>query len=153
MGLLMKRLIPVCVAVLVAAATISVATPSYADRGGTNRPFFAVGSFVCPSPTSDCQGGSGWATHLGRFTMANDESLLTASNGDQLASALDWSTIDYTPPPGGAPCTPDEFRVRFTANFTGGTGRFAHASGTYTWTACSSDEIHYRFFDVGTINY
>ncbi len=146
----MKRFIPVCVAVLVAAASISVATPSYAAKGGVNRPFFAVGSFVCTD--QGCQGGSGWATHLGRFTMASDENLLTAANGDQLASAVDWSTFDYAYP-GDFPCTPNEFRVRFSAAFAGGTGRFAHAGGGYTLTLCSSDESHYRFFDVGTINY
>jgi len=146
----MKRLIPMCVAVLVAAATLSMAAPSYAAKGGINRPFFAVGSFVCTD--QGCQGGSGWATHLGRFTMANDEGVLTAANGDQLASVLDWSTIQVTIP-GEFPCTPNEFRVRLSAAFAGGTGRFAHAGGNYTLTLCSSDESHYRFFDVGAINY
>jgi hypothetical protein len=148
-GTIMKRSTRIVVAAVLTATMLSIASPALAKSGGTLRPFHASGTFDC-TPT-DCT-GSGNATHLGKVTLTNDATTITAANGDQLTFVEDWSTFQYAYP-GVAPCTPDEFRVQLTSSFAGGTGRFANATGTFTQTVCSSDEVHYRFFDDGQISY
>jgi hypothetical protein len=80
--------------------------------------------------------GTGNATHLGRFTVeirivlsTTDRTLtgtyeFTAANGDTLTAAVTGKS-PLTPP--GVPQTSVE-----TATITGGTGRFASASGSFT---------------------
>ena len=80
--------------------------------------------------------GTGNATHLGRFTVeirivlnTTDRTLtgtyeFTAANGDTLTAAVTGQS-PLTPP--GVPQTDVE-----TATITGGTGRFASASGSFT---------------------
>ena len=80
--------------------------------------------------------GTGDATHLGRFTVeirivlnTTDRTLtgtyeFTAANGDTLTAAVTGQS-PLTPP--GVPQTGVE-----TATITGGTGRFASASGSFT---------------------
>ena len=80
--------------------------------------------------------GTGNATHLGRFTVeirivlnTTDRTLtgtyeFTAANGDTLTAAFTGQS-PLTPP--GVPQTSVE-----TATITGGTGRFASASGSFT---------------------
>ena len=80
--------------------------------------------------------GTGNATHLGRFTVeirivlnTTDRTLtgtyeFTAANGDTLTAAVTGQS-PLTPP--GVPQTSVE-----TATITGGTGRFASASGSFT---------------------
>lgn len=81
--------------------------------------------------------GTGQATHLGRFTMtsphlsylltgfAEGEQLFTAANGDRLTASFSGY---FTP-------TPDGFLAAdLEATVTGGTGRFAGAAGSYTFS-------------------
>ena len=80
--------------------------------------------------------GDGNATQLGRFTFEYDEVVnlqtgtgtgsyeLTAANGDRLTA--DWTGY-------GLPTEdPTVLLVVENASITGGTGRFAHASGSFT---------------------
>jgi hypothetical protein len=80
--------------------------------------------------------GSGTATHLGRFSFEYDEVVdlqtgtgtgsyeLTAANGDRLTA--DWTGY-------GLPTEdPTVLLVIENATVTGGTGRFAEASGSFT---------------------
>ena len=144
----MKRIVRLIVVLAAMVFALSVAAPAFAASGGTNRPFSASGSFVCDA--NGCS-GSGNATHLGRFTTTQDD-VFTAIGGDQIAISLDWSTVqvDF---PGVAPCSPDGFGARIDGAITGGSGRFAHASGSIKYLACSSDEVHYTFYVRGTISY
>ena len=83
---------------------------------------------------------SGNATHLGQFTLqvphivnfatANGEGTFTftAANGDRL-------TATFT---GHADTTPPIFKIEETATITGGTGRFANATGSF---------VAHRLFD------
>jgi hypothetical protein len=89
-------------------------------------------SGVFPILTESITGG-GNATHLGRYTFAMEETvnfldgsaagavLLTAANGD---------TVSATYTGQGRP-EPPLVSIREEATITGGTGRFAGASGTF----------------------
>ena len=95
----------------------------------------------CPAPLllESYQGG-GTATHVGKYTIVNSHCLnpgtgaltggsfvKTAANGDQLSGTyVGTATVIQPPSPIGI------FSVRGTVTFTGGTGRFAGATGTTT---------------------
>jgi len=96
-----------------------------------------VYTLTFPSPTTLFVSGHGTgnATHLGRFTFEYDELVdlptgtgtgtyqLTAANGDTLTA--DWTGH-------GLPTEdPTVLLVIENATITGGTGRFANASGTF----------------------
>jgi hypothetical protein len=79
--------------------------------------------------------GSGWATHLGRFTVTYEvvvdllahetfgSSLFTAANGDSLATDITGL---------GTPTeNPDVHSIVEVHTITGGTGRFAGATGSF----------------------
>lgn len=111
-----------------------------AGTGGTDRPFEATlagaVTFAFPDscPSSGCDEFTtladltGEASHLGRVVVhmshhpydledpLDGEMTMTAANGDKL-----YGVYDYGPEP-------------LVATFTGGTGRFAHASGTVVIT-------------------
>jgi len=146
----MKRNLRGMVVFAVMVTALSVAAPAFAGSGGTNRPFWASGSQACDA---DGCTGPGTATQLGRLTITSTGAgdVLTAANGDQIAISLDWSTlqVDF---PGVAPCPSTGFGARLDAAVTGGTGRFANASGAVKYIACSSDEVHYTFFINGAIS-
>ena len=92
---------------------------------------------TCP-PTSFTARGTeeGTATHLGRFTAAFVDVVdvatatstgtidFTAANGDRLFTTTAGGEEGFTPPNIGS--------VRLVATITGGTGRFAGATGTFT---------------------
>jgi len=97
----------------------------------------------CPAPLLlESDAGSGTATHIGRYTIVNshclnpstgeltDGSFLkTTANGDQLSGTyFGQATVVQSPAPIGT------FAVSGSLTFTGGTGRFANASGTVTMT-------------------
>lgn len=79
--------------------------------------------------------GTGNATQLGQFTLAYDEIVnlttgvgtgtydLTAANGDTLSA--DWTGAGFPT------ADPNVLRIVEDATITGGTGRFANASGSY----------------------
>ena len=89
---------------------------------------------TCPPTIVTIRGTlAGTATHLGRFTATSVDVVdiaaatgtgtfnLTAANGDQLFST---TTGGQEGPPNGP--------IVLTATIVGGTGRFDHASGTFT---------------------
>lgn len=93
----------------------------------------------CPAPLLlESDQGSGTATHIGNYTIVNSHCLnpttgaltggtfvKTAANGDQLFGTYVGSASVIQPPsPVGI------FSVSGTVTFTGGTGRFAGATGT-----------------------
>lgn len=89
--------------------------------------------------------GKGTASHMGRFTSVSDFTIntvtamgagtltLTAANGDQIFATVTGQAV------GG---TPDRLQIDETATITGGTGRFAGATGSFTST---------RFADTTTV--
>jgi hypothetical protein len=110
-------------------------------KGGSELPFqgrlegAATITPLTPPFVSVSIEATGNATHLGRFTVENTHVVnttertatgtykFTAANGDTL-------TADFT---GQAnPATPGVLAIVETATITGGTGRFADASGSFT---------------------
>jgi hypothetical protein len=110
-------------------------------KGGSELPFqgrlegAATITPLTPPFLSVSIEGTGNATHLGRFTVENTHVVdttdrtatgtykFTAANGDTL-------TADFT---GQAdPATPGVLSIVETASITGGTGRFAGATGSFT---------------------
>jgi hypothetical protein len=92
---------------------------------------------ICPPTTHTVSGtDEGTATHLGRFSatfvdvvdMATATSTgtidFTAANGDHLFTTTAGGQEAFTPP--------NISSVRLVATITGGTGRFAGATGTFT---------------------
>jgi len=125
------------------APTTYTAGTSISSLEKRSVPFQATlrGGSPPPAPSSECGGlllteitGSGVATHLGTFsatqrhclnpatfTFSNGQLRYTAANGDEL-----WGEYE-----GGLAPTPDPIIVTITGEFewTGGTGRFANATG------------------------
>jgi hypothetical protein len=112
--------------------TLAAAPAALADEHGTNRPItgtmtgvmnFVPGDASCPVYT--VPDGGGTVGHLGRVwshwshcmpTHADGHVVMTAANGDQLFG-------EYTVP-----------QIPFWVTITGGTGRFADASGGFLWS-------------------
>jgi hypothetical protein len=104
--------------------------PFRGDISGTMK-----GVFTPPATLEIHLSGEGKATHLGRFTseehtvgtfpnpVATGTWAFTAANGDQL-----FATTEST----GTPVGPGIDDVKTVATITGGTGRFADATGTFT---------------------
>lgn len=124
---------------VVALAGTALATPAKAEK--KELPFKgtlqSVETFVVAPPImSVTANGSGNATHLGQFAISyevevNLETLsgegsaqLVAANGDIL-----YANISGQATPTG---TTDVFNVVEEFTITGGTGRFANASGSFT---------------------
>ena len=121
------------------ASAIGASAASEA-RGGSELPFqgrLEGVATITPLPPflSVSIEGTGNATHLGRFTVENTHVVnttdrtatgtynFTAANGDTL-------TADFT---GQAdPATPGVLSIVEIATITGGTGRFAGATGSFT---------------------
>jgi hypothetical protein len=128
--------------------TAPIAEPSLA-QGGSDVPFKETyGATGTIAPSAECPAGTvlvslqgnGTATHVGRYTISNSHCLdlatgvftngafvKTAANGDQLVGTYSGSGTTLV-----APAPPDlvgQFTVTGTLVFTGGTGRFASASG------------------------
>ena len=95
----------------------------------------------CPAPLLlESDEGGGTATHIGKYTIVNSHCLdpstgaltggtfvKTAANGDQIFGTYTGiATVIQPPSPIGI------FSVSGTITFTGGTGRFAGATGTTT---------------------
>jgi hypothetical protein len=149
--------------VVIAAAlvlTLGAAPAALADEHGTNRPItgsitgemnFVPGDDSCPMYT--VPEGKGTVSHLGLMwshwshcmpTHSDGHMVMWAANGDQL-----WG--EYT--------VPD---IPFWVTITGGTGRFAGATGGFMWHVRFWGEIengmpvspwHFEGHLVGTISY
>ena len=120
------------------AAMHGTSLPFQGDISGTTR-----GVFTPPATLEIILSGEGNATHLGRFTseehaigtfpdpVATGTWVFTAANGDRL-----FATTEST----GTPVGPGIDDVKTVATITGGTGRFADASGAFTALVRSSHE-------------
>ena len=85
--------------------------------------------------------GSGHATHLGKFDLLSPhiaglvdfsvegDLILTAANGDELHATLDGNLAPFIDETGHVYLVGD-----IPGTITGGTGRFASASGTFTFS-------------------
>jgi hypothetical protein len=112
------------------AMKAAASLPFKGDISGTTR-----GVFTPPATLEIHLSGEGNATHLGRFTseehtvgtfpnpVATGTWAFRAANGDRL-----FATTEST----GTPVAPGIDDVKTVATITGGTGRFADASGTFT---------------------
>jgi hypothetical protein len=142
------------------------ATPSLAAAGGTDRPYKASGSLtgsvdlVNVPFNFDIQGPSN-STHLGNAPTEITGSLLspgftgtiTAANGDKLFSAFDHDVLGAT-----GPCPAGFVFSETVSVWTGGTGRFANASGSIDVKGCNSLDfatgvLVVTFTASGTISY
>lgn len=123
----------------------------YSDLNSQQRPFSGniVGSFIStPTPNPiiyhSIANASGIATHIGSFTKVTNDTFnlatldtwgsfsMTVANGDKLYGMYSGS-ISF-----GAP---GHFSWDLDAEFTGGTGRFAQASGDFVFLAEGTYEI------------
>jgi len=129
----------IILALLAVAATSPAA--AFGKAKGSDRPVSGTGSSTTDVNLAAGTGsveGSGQLSHLGRFTFTNDISsfkltgpdtfgltltaALVAANGDKMCTA---ATATGTLTPTGSETT-------LVSTITGGTGRFAGASGTLT---------------------
>jgi hypothetical protein len=92
---------------------------------------------TCPPTTLRVTGkDTGEATHLGHFTAIYEDVVyipattgtgtltFTAANGDELFTRYEGGQTEFVPP--------DLSTLTLVATITGGTGRFAAATGTFT---------------------
>lgn len=140
---------------LLAAVTLTVAV--YPAQAGDQVPFRgrAEGEIVSVSP--DPAGfvftvlANGNATHLGKFSRREvvlfnpltgtltGNMVFTAANGDRLVSIVTGGFISPTTAKGAY-------------TFTGGTGRFANASGRADFVLSTPDGIHFGVDFNGTLS-
>jgi hypothetical protein len=136
-----KLVVSATIAPLLIIALAGTALTTQAKAGEKELPLKgtlqSVETYVVTPPfMSVTATGSGNATQLGQFTInyevnVNLETLagegsaqIVAANGDML-----YATIAGQATPAGAP---DVFNVVEEFTITGGTGRFEHASGSFT---------------------
>jgi hypothetical protein len=159
------------VAVLLAALMAFVVTAAVADTGGTDRPFTGklAGSATfpldpsCPLGFKTVSEGSGTMSHLGLVSFTSEhcfappnlitqgQATLVAANGDELHMTYTGSCNPAAPPVGGTTtCIADEV-------VTGGTGRFAGATGASQVTAVVTNPgvppFPITWTRVGTLSY
>ena len=81
--------------------------------------------------------GTGNATHLGQFTVEGNFviNLLNGSGtGTEVFTAANGDTVNATGPGQAGPAAPGFVSIVEVITITGGTGRFANATGSYTLT-------------------
>src|SRR2546422_6247128 len=135
----MKRLIMIP-AILAVLAMLGAFPMAFATHSTPFNGSF-TGSFTLLSATAATITGTGHFEHLGKTTfantasetgaaetceggfVANEQETFTAANGDELFS----SATDV-----GCPTSPTAFQLTASFTITGGTGRFADASGSGT---------------------
>jgi hypothetical protein len=139
---------------LVLAVFAAWPSESVAAKGGTARPIqgSATGAVTGVLPSGEVVlDYTGTATHLGRCTRrelltiepdftVHGTIVYVAADGDELE--LDFAGAFVSPT-----------TVTGTYTFTGGTGRFAGATGTATFEAVTLDGIHVDATFQGTISY
>jgi hypothetical protein len=163
----MKRMMA-CVVAALGALVVPGAVS--AARGGTERPWVdsgvQYGTFECLN--DDCSEfsfdlvGTSVGRHVGRYTLLSTtvdfSNVWTAADGDTLISYFGDQPLD----PVDVPCDADEFPSKGLETFSGGTGRFANAIGSYVARTClrflgdpfaGPAPIQLRYWDVGTISY
>jgi hypothetical protein len=139
---------------LAALAGLALLAPA---SQAVERPFHLVEkgtvAFDGPNATSV---GTGQATHLGRFalyrsgTFSNPvgsvlefdgQATLVAADGDELEASIE-GTLDTATGTG-----------LLTYEWTGGTGRFQHATGTTTWWVVVNPDLTFSVVADGVIDY
>lgn len=145
---------PAAVLVMVYIAILGIALPVSAGDG---IPFkgYAEAAITGVVPVGDdlhlSVAATGKATHLGNYTRTETvvlhgdgsfeaEIVFTAANGDELYASAVGGFISPTTALG-------------VATFTGGTGRFADASGGYNFMAVTPDGFHFAITFEGTIEF
>jgi hypothetical protein len=131
-------------------ATVQTAGASVPFKGRGNGEIIAqqpIGNMVMITAT-----GIGQSTHLGRFTRIENLLLdpntgtftgdvtFTAANGDHLTADITGGFTSQTTAAG-------------TYTFTGGTGRFADATGSADFAVALTDPTHFTFEFGGSIHY
>jgi hypothetical protein len=161
----MRRLLSL-IALALAVAFLSVA-PAFGSAKGTDRPFKGSGSgtgaigFVGGVPANATIDATTQASHLGFATVhvvnvftgpttATSTGTFVAANGDTVTESGTITSVAVNPT-----------TITSTAVYTitGGTGRFAGASGAETTTATTTLDaptfltFHATFTFIGTITY
>jgi hypothetical protein len=150
----LKRTLRLAVATVAAVAGLALAAPA---GQAVERPFHLdeEGTVVFDGPNATSV-GIGTATHLGRFTLYRSgtfydpvgsvlqfdgRATLVAANGDELYSSIE-GTLDSATGTG-----------RLTYEWTGGSGRFEHATGTTTWRVVVNPDLTFSAVADGVIDY
>jgi hypothetical protein len=150
----MKSMAKILVAAGVVASALVLGGTASADRGNQRSlPFYAVVAGMSVDANGNpviqtADSGSGRATHLGRFTLAAGEKVnlgtktvtegvytLTAANGDTVTGTYSGQAL------------PDLTGYLVSGPITGGTGRFAGATGFLVWHG-KLDPVAFTFSDV-----
>jgi hypothetical protein len=148
---------PIKRAALVALAALAGLALTAPAGQAVERPFHLVEegtvAFDGPNATST---GTGQATHLGGFTLYrtgtfhdpvgsvlrfDGRATLVAADGDELHSSID-GTLDTATGTG-----------LLTYEWTGGSGRFQHATGTTIWRVVVNPDLTFSVVADGVIDY
>ena len=148
----MRKLLVSLASLLMMLVALS-GSAAFGASNGTDRPWKASGSaegIVTPgAPVTTHTEGTSTNTHLGRSTFVVDGVCL---NEDCSSDTFTFTIVAANGDTLRASGAGD------TATFTGGTGRFAGASGTVTTTTPTfafTDPLHFHFTftQTGTISY
>jgi hypothetical protein len=138
-------------------ATVTLAVSAHSTWAGDQVPFRGTAEGAIANVSPDPGGvvltvlAEGNATQLGEFSR--DETILfnpatgaftglivfTAANGDQLSGTVEGQFISLSTATGAY-------------TFTGGTGRFANASGGADFVISTPDRIHFSVEFTGTLS-
>ena len=159
----MKGLIRFALAFGVLAVAMVGATSASAGNGGTDRPWKASGTMIGPVDFTTLNfsvEGTAIGAHYGKGTVQVDGNLLggfvsktTAANGDTITFQFASQSGDLS----GILCPAGFVAFKNYQDVTGGTGRFAGASGTVLVGGCfgidDNATLTITFTASGAINY
>ena len=126
---------------LVLALAALVPASAAAKAGGTDRPVSGKSTSTTTVDVAAGTGvsdGSGQISHLGAFTFHNDFTSFTLTGPDTFSFTLTASIVAangdviFTTATGTGTLTATGSEATLVSTITGGTGRFADASGTIT---------------------